>query len=96
MRTRCFAVGIAAMTILTPACVMAKSGYVRPPPVHAVAAIPLVVPQSIPHISPDEVFARCGAHRHYDVAAAKVPWSRRFLKTAVSDHAVDGLIEISG
>jgi hypothetical protein len=71
MRTRCFAVGVAAMTVLTPACVMAKGGYVRPPPVHVIAAVPLVVPQSIPHISPNEVFARCGAHRHYDVAAQK-------------------------
>jgi hypothetical protein len=71
MRARCVAIGIAAMTVLTPACVMAKGGYVRPPPAHVIAAVTLVVPQSLPHISPNEAFARCGAHRHYDVAAQK-------------------------
>ena len=66
MRTCYFALVVTALTVLTPACVAAKGGYVRPPPVHVMAAVLPVMPHPLPHISPNEVFGSCGAHRHYD------------------------------
>jgi hypothetical protein len=71
MRSRCFAVVLATATVLAPACVSAKSGYVRPPPVHVTAAIPPVMLHSLPHISTHEALGGCGTHRHYNPETQK-------------------------
>jgi hypothetical protein len=65
MRTL-FAVIVTAATVLIPACGLAKGGYVGLPPVHVIAAVPLVVPQSLPNISAHEALGGCGTHRQRD------------------------------
>ena len=59
-------VALAELTIVAPTLASAKGGYVRPPPVHVIAAVPLVVPHSLPNISAHEVLGGCGSHRQRD------------------------------
>jgi hypothetical protein len=70
MRTL-FTVAIAILTMVIPVCVWAKGGYVRPPSVHVIAAVPLVVPHSLPSISAHEAFGGCGSHRQRDPETQK-------------------------
>ena len=69
MRTL-FAVIVAVVTMLTPTYVLA-AGAMRLPPSHVIAAVPLVVPHSLPNISGHEALGGCGTHRQRDPETQK-------------------------
>jgi len=68
MHARYLALVIAVTTVLASVQGIAKGGYVRPPPVHDVAAAPSDLPSSSPGLSADEILSECGSHRHRDPA----------------------------
>jgi hypothetical protein len=65
-----FAVAVAAVTILSPAYALA-AGAMRLPPPHVIAAVPRVVPHSLPDVSVRTVLAGCGGHRTFDPRTQK-------------------------
>jgi hypothetical protein len=65
-----FAVAVAAVTTLSPAYVLAARAMRLPPP-HVITAIPLVMPDSLPNISSNDVFGGCGSHRQFDPQTQK-------------------------
>jgi hypothetical protein len=69
MRTL-FAVIVAVVTVLTPTYVLA-AGAMRLPPPHVIAAVPLVVPHSLPNISGRDALGGCGTHRQRDPETQK-------------------------
>jgi hypothetical protein len=69
MRTL-FAVAVISATILAPGCVLA-AGAMRLPPTHVIAAIPLVIPRSLPDVSVRTILAGCGGHRQFDPRTQK-------------------------
>jgi hypothetical protein len=64
MRTL-FAVAVAAVTVLSPAYVLG-AGAMRLPPPHVIAAIPLVMRESLANNSLHDVLGGCGSHRQFD------------------------------
>jgi hypothetical protein len=68
MRTFC-AMVITAM-ILAPGCVLA-AGAMRLPPPHVIAAIPVIIPRSLPDVSVRTVLAGCSGHRQFDPRTQK-------------------------
>jgi hypothetical protein len=69
MRTL-FAVAVAAVTILSPAYLLA-AGAMRLPAPQVIVAIPLVIPDSLPNISAHDVLGGCGSHRQFDPQTQK-------------------------
>jgi len=69
MRTL-FAVAVITATILASGCVLA-AGAMRLPPTHVIAAIPLLIPRSLPDVSVRTVLAGCGGHRQFDPRTEK-------------------------
>jgi len=70
MRPTLFAVTVITAAIFAPDCVLAAGAMLRPPP-HVIAAIPMVVPYSLPDISARTVLAGCGGHRQIDPRTQK-------------------------
>ena len=58
---------LAAMTLPTTPHVLAKGGYVRPPPIEDLVNSPDISDKPLSSASLDELLSGCGTHRHYDV-----------------------------
>jgi hypothetical protein len=57
---------LAAMTLPTTPHVLAKGGYVRPPPIEDLGDSAHISDKSLFNLSTGELLSGCGTHRHYD------------------------------